>query len=102
MHVRERVGSARSVISEAKGLIVDEPEGESSENDMAEIGRMIRRWTPERKVLLVENHMELVMEVCDLIWVLDAGKVIASGTPEQVRSNPAVLAAYLGDDGGEN
>ncbi|MGY9023742.1 MAG: ABC transporter ATP-binding protein C-terminal domain-containing protein [Candidatus Nanopelagicales bacterium] len=40
------------------------------------------------------------MEVCDLIWVLDAGKVIASGTPAQVRTNPAVLAAYLGEDGG--
>ena len=40
--------------------------------------------------------MELVMAVCDLIWVLDAGKVIASGTPDEVRNNPAVLAAYLG------
>ena len=43
--------------------------------------------------------MELVMEVCDLIWVLDAGRVIASGTPAEVRGDPAVLAAYLGQDG---
>ena len=50
-------------------------------------------------MLLVEHHMELVMSVCDLIWVLDAGKVIASGTPDEVRNDPAVLAAYLGEDG---
>jgi branched-chain amino acid transport system ATP-binding protein len=65
---------------------------------MRELGRLIRSWVPERTVLLVEHHMELVMEVCDLIWVLDAGKVIAAGTPDEVRNDPAVLAAYLGED----
>ena len=66
---------------------------------MADLERLIRSWVPERTVLLVEHHMELVMSVCDLIWVLDAGKVIAWGTPDEVRNNPAVLAAYLGEDG---
>ena len=98
--VQKRVAIARSLISDPKVLLLDEPAGGISAGDMAELGRMIRSWTPERTVLLVEHHMELVMEVCDLIWVLDAGKVIASGTPEQVRTNPAVLAAYLGEDGG--
>ena len=98
--VQKRVAIARSLISNPKVLLLDEPAGGISAGDMAELGRMIRSWTPERTVLLVEHHMELVMEVCDLIWVLDAGKVIASGTPEQVRTNPAVLAAYLGEDGG--
>ena len=100
--VQKRVAIARSLTSDPKVLLLDEPAGGISASDMAELGRMIRSWTPERTVLLVEHHMELVMEVCDLIWVLDAGKVIASGTPEQVRTNPAVLAAYLGDDGGEH
>ena len=65
----------------------------------ADLGRLIKSWVPQRTVLLVEHHMELVMDVCELIWVLDAGKVIAGGSPEEVRSDPAVLAAYLGDEG---
>lgn len=96
--VQKRVAIARSLISNPKVLLLDEPAGGISASDMAELGRMIKSWTPDRTVLLVEHHMELVMEVCDLIWVLDAGKVIASGSPEEVRTNPAVLAAYLGEE----
>ena len=80
-------------------LLLDEPAGGVGAADMAELERLIRSWVPERTVLLVEHHMELVMAVCDLIWVLDAGKVIASGTPDEVRNDPAVLAAYLGQEG---
>ncbi len=47
-------------------------------------------------ILLVEHDMELVMRICDTIHVLDFGEVIASGSPDEVRSDPAVQAAYLG------
>ena len=96
--VQKRVALARALVSDPKVLLVDEPAGGIGDADMHELGRLIRSWVPERTVLLVEHHMELVMEVCDLIWVLDAGKVIAAGTPDEVRNDPAVLAAYLGED----
>lgn len=98
--VQKRVAIARSLISDPKVLLLDEPAGGISAADMSELGALIKSWVPERTVLLVEHHMELVMDVCDLIWVLDAGKVIASGTPAEIRTNPAVLAAYLGEEDG--
>lgn len=97
--IQKRVALARALISDPKVLLMDEPAGGIGAPDMEELERLIRSWVPQRTVLLVEHHMELVMAVCDLIWVLDAGKVIASGTPDEVRRDPAVLAAYLGEEG---
>ena len=97
--VQKRVALARALMCDPTLILLDEPAGGVGRDDMADLEALIRGWVPDRTVLLVEHHMELVMEVCDLIWVLDAGRVIASGTPDEVRSDPAVLEAYLGQDG---
>lgn len=97
--IQKRVALARALMCDPRMLLLDEPAGGIGADDMADLARLIRAWVPDRTVLLVEHHMELVMEVCDLIWVLDAGRVIARGTPDEVRNDPAVLAAYLGEEG---
>jgi len=94
--VQKRVALARALVSEPELLLLDEPAGGIGADDIAELAELIRSWAPRRTVLLVEHHMELVMDVCELIWVLDAGRVIARGTPAEVRADEDVLAAYLG------
>ena len=98
--VQKRVALARALVSEPDLLLLDEPAAGLGNDEMDELGATIRDLSGRMAVMLVEHHMDLVMSVCDRITVLDFGKVIANGTPEQVRNDPAVLAAYLGDDDG--
>lgn len=95
--IQKKVALARALMSDPDLLLLDEPAGGIGAEDIHELAAQLKSLAPKRTVLLVEHHMELVMDVCDLIWVLDAGKIIASGTPAEIRENQDVLAAYLGE-----
>jgi branched-chain amino acid transport system ATP-binding protein len=96
--VRKRVALARALVSDPDLLLLDEPASGLSSDEMTELGEVIRGLTERMSIMLVEHHMDLVMKVCDTITVLDFGEVIATGPPDQIRNDPAVLEAYLGDE----
>jgi branched-chain amino acid transport system ATP-binding protein len=96
--IRKRVALARALVSEPELLLLDEPASGLSNDEMSELGELITGFTERMSVMLVEHHMDLVMSVCHRITVLDFGRVIAEGTPDEVRRDPAVLAAYLGNE----
>ncbi|MBW0106049.1 ABC transporter ATP-binding protein [Pseudonocardia sp. KRD291] len=95
--VQKRVSLARALAGDPQMLLLDEPASGLGADDMAELGDRIRSLSSRMAVVLVEHHMDLVMGVCDRITVLDFGRVVASGTPDQVRDDPAVIDAYLGE-----
>lgn len=92
----KRVSIARALISEPKILLLDEPAGGLGKEDIEWLGLVIKNLRRDCSVILVEHHMDVVMAVCERLYVLDFGEVIASGSAEKVRQDPAVIAAYLG------
>jgi len=96
--IAKRTALARSLMAEPSLLLLDEPASGLSNDEMTELGTMIRDLRSRMGVLLVEHHMDLVMSVCDRLIVLNFGQVIADGTPESVRADPEVAMAYLGDE----
>jgi sulfate-transporting ATPase len=96
---RRLVGIARAVASAPSVLLLDEPAAGLDDRETSELGNLVRRLAEERgmAVLLIEHDVELVLRICDRIVVLDFGRKIAEGTPAEIRSNPAVIGAYLGE-----
>jgi branched-chain amino acid transport system ATP-binding protein len=99
--LRKRVALARALVAQPRLLLLDEPASGFPENELPELGELIRKMAAEAGVVVIEHRMDLVMSVCDTIFVLDFGKLIAVGTPAEVQANPAVTAAYLGADDAE-
>ena len=100
--LRKRVALARALAGQPRLLLLDEPAGGLSETEIGGLGELISSLSAETSVVLVEHRMDLVMAVCGTVVVLDFGRVIARGTPDEVQADPAVTTAYLGaGDSGE-
>ena len=89
---------ARALATQPELLLLDEPAAGMNPQETLELTEFIGRIRDEfgLTIFMIEHHMDLVMEISDRIYVLDFGKTIAEGNPEEIRSNPRVIEAYLG------
>lgn len=99
---QRRVEIARALATQPKLLLLDEPAAGLNHNEKQELMELIRKIRNLGVgIVLIEHDMGLVMEISERIVVLNYGKEIADGTPEQIKNDPAVIAAYLGEDDDE-
>jgi branched-chain amino acid transport system ATP-binding protein len=97
--LQRKVEMARAVTARPKLLLLDEPVAGMNHDEAEEVRElMLRLRATGLTILLIEHDMNFVMRLCDYLYVLDFGVLIAQGTPQEIRSNPVVLDAYLGKD----
>jgi branched-chain amino acid transport system ATP-binding protein len=94
---RKLIGVARALAGGSKLIMLDEPASGLDTTESQHLGHQLRRVVDEGvAMLLVDHDMGLVLNICDIVYVIDFGRVLAHGVPDEVRTNPDVLRAYLG------
>ena len=95
---QRRLEIARALATEPQLLLLDEPAAGMNPQETLELAQFIReiRTNFHKTILLIEHHMDLVMDIADRIYVLDFGQLIAQGTPDEIQNNERVIDAYLG------
>ena len=97
---QRRLEIVRALATRPKILFLDEPAAGMNPAETAELTALIEQIRRQFNltVILIEHDMALIMEICQRIYVLEYGRLLAQGTPEEIRQNPDVIRAYLGGD----